>query len=193
MLRRLNAAVSIADTPEDIASAEKIIFPGVGAFDDVAERLVTSGLRAALLETIRKGTPFLGICVGMQMLVDQSNEGHAKGLGLIPGACLRFPSFLTADIRGVTRPLPVPHMGWNKLQMPREHKLFSGLPADARFYFVHSYYVQPEDERAVIAESEYGMKFAAAIESDNVFGVQFHPEKSHRFGKLILENFCALR
>jgi glutamine amidotransferase len=177
---RLNIPVVISSDAAELRKANKIILPGVGA-----ARLDRSGLRSTLEECVLgRRVPVLGVCVGMQMLSDASEEGRLPGLGWVKGQVRKFS---TIALGGSMR---VPHMGWNEVLSVRRDGLFAGLERDARFYFLHSYYFEADTEDAVIAVTEYGGKFACAVRSANVYGVQFHPEKSHGWGMRLLENFA---
>jgi imidazole glycerol-phosphate synthase subunit HisH len=178
---RLNIAVAIAQSPADVAGADKLILPGVGAFDHAMDKLDASGLREAVEEfaLVRK-RPILGVCVGMQMLTESSEEGARPGLGWLPGVVRKFEPGLD-----------LPHMGWNDVNALRRNDLFRGMD-DARFYFLHSYYVQCRDSADALAETLYGGEFCCAVNRDNIFGVQFHPEKSHHWGMRLLQNFAEL-
>lgn len=189
MLRGVCDHVGIGTTAEHIVKADKILLPGVGAFDNVASSFRKAAVSEPVMAGIAAGKPFLGICVGMQLLADSSAEGSEPGLGLVPGACERIPSGQAAPPGFPIRSLPVPHMSWNEIRVEGRHPLLDGLEG-ARFYFVHSYHVRPFDRRHVIAETDYGLALAAVIGRDNVLGVQFHPEKSHKFGMKLLDNFC---
>lgn len=183
MYSRMNIEVSFAKTPEDVARSERLILPGVGSFDDAMQRLDQSGLRPALeAAVLRDGKPLLGVCVGMQMLADTSEEGCLPGLGWVPGRVRRF------SCAG----LPLPHMGWNDVAPQREGGLFRGMENDARFYFLHSFYFECQDEEHALARTDYGGRYASAVKRGNVHGVQFHPEKSHHWGSKLLKNFAEL-
>lgn len=183
MLRRLGAEPVFVADAAGIDAARRLVLPGVGHFDAVMDRVESAGIRDALQRAaIDRGVPTLGICVGMQIMTRGSAEGHARGLGWFEGTCERFPAL--AGLR-------VPHMGWNTLAPNRHRALFNGLGPDARFYFVHSYQVRAAVPAEVAASAEYGVEFAAALAKGNVAGVQFHPEKSHRFGMRVLENFLT--
>lgn len=184
MLKFLGTPSQVTQDPETLAAAEKIILPGVGSFDAAMNRINASGLREILdrKATVEK-TPFLGICLGMQLLTLSSEEGKCAGLGWIPARAIRFPA---------SNGLKVPHMGWNHVTQHTQSPLTEGFSKEARFYFVHSYYVKAEDEKHSILKTEYGLTFDSAIQMDNIMGVQFHPEKSHRFGKKLLANFARL-
>ncbi len=169
----------VTDDPAVIERADGIVLPGVGAFRDAAANLRESGCEEVLLRRVAEGTPFLGICLGLQLLADVGYEdGEWQGLGLVPGTCERLPG-------GVK----VPHIGWNTVEYPRTSPLFDGVAESTAFYFVHSYRFVPRDEDVVIGSTEYGVRFAAAVQSGNVFAVQFHPEKSSTMGLKLLSNF----
>ncbi|MEZ0242746.1 MAG: imidazole glycerol phosphate synthase subunit HisH [Sphingomonas sp.] len=172
-------AVISAD-PETIAAASKLILPGVGHFGRAMERLHTSGIRTALDSAKERGAPILGICLGMQLLTTHSVEGDCDGLGWIDATCKRFE---------LPAPLKVPHMGWNDVAFTRPDVLTTGLEDEARFYFVHSYYVEATDESAVLGRTDYGGPFVSVVQSGNVWGFQCHPEKSHRYGLQVIRNF----
>lgn len=173
------ADVVVTDDPVIIERAEGIVLPGVGAFRDAAANLRESGCEEVLRRRVSEGVPFLGICLGLQLLADVGHEdGEWEGLGLVPGTCERLPG-------GVK----VPHIGWNTVEYPRDSRLFGGIPESTAFYFVHSYRVVPKDESTVIGSTEYGVRFAAAVQNDNVYAVQFHPEKSSTMGLKLLANF----
>lgn len=172
----------ITGDPEEIARAKGVILPGVGAFADAMRQLRELELADPLLAAIRSGKPFLGICLGMQVLFETGEEhGVHQGLGVFPGRVIKFP------------PGPkVPHMGWNRLQLKRDTPLLKGFPEGGACYFVHSFYVEPSQAEVVLATSDYGIDFPAVVGRDKVFGVQFHPEKSSGLGLKILENFGGL-
>jgi imidazole glycerol-phosphate synthase subunit HisH len=180
MLRKVGTDAVRTEEPSVLATAEAVVLPGVGAFDMGMARLRERGLVEVLGEVVDGGTPVLGICLGMQLLADGSDEGSATGLGWIPGWVRRIPA----------GPLPVPHMGWNTARALRPGSFFDVLDDDARFYFVHSYAFVPEDPGDTLAETEYGITFASAVRRGNVTGVQFHPEKSHRHGMALLRRFA---
>lgn len=182
--KRMNIPVAIARTANELEAAQRIILPGVGAFDHAIELLDASGMRAPLAEHAeRKGTPILGVCVGMQILADGSEEGMRAGLGWIPGTVRHFSA--AAESAG----LPLPHMGWNDVRPVPDQPLFADLE-DARFYFLHSYFIDCADDGHVVARADYGLEFGCAVRNGNVAGVQFHPEKSHNFGATLLKNFA---
>lgn len=171
--------VVVTGDPAAVASADGIVLPGVGAFRDAAATLRDSGLRDVVLERAAEGVPFLGICLGMQLLATTGLEdGEWTGLGIVPGVCERLPG-------GVK----VPHIGWNTVAYPRETRLFAGIPEGTAFYFVHSYHLQPVDPSWVIGATSYGIEFAAAVGRGDMYAVQFHPEKSSAAGLRLLGNF----
>ncbi|TDB39595.1 MAG: imidazole glycerol phosphate synthase subunit HisH [Actinobacteria bacterium] len=174
--------VVVTDDPEVVRAADGIVLPGVGAFRDASANLKASGLWELLLSRVAAGTPFLGICLGMQLLASVGLEdGEWEGLGMIPGTCERLPG-------GVK----IPHIGWNTVAYPRESRLFDGIPADTAFYFVHSYHLRPSDPSCIIGSTEYGVPFAAAVQAGSAYAVQFHPEKSSDMGLRLLANFGAI-
>lgn len=183
MLKRVGVSAKITDNLKEIEKAEKILLPGVGAFDAAMERLTNTELRK-ILDYKAKGekVPVLGICLGMQLLTNGSEEGQLPGLGWIPSYTYRFPA----------SELKVPHMGWNLVQKNGDSPLTESFEEDYRFYFVHSYYVKTEDEKKSILQTTYGLTFDSAIQKDNIFGAQFHPEKSHRFGMQLFKNFAKI-
>ena len=179
-----NASIVVTDDPKVVAQAARVVFPGQGAMPDCMRELDARGLRSAVLEAARS-KPFLGICIGLQMLFQHSAEGDVDGLGILPGQVVRFEHNLR-DAQGSK--LKVPHMGWNQVHHA-EHPLWQGIAQDARFYFVHSYYVQTDDKALVQASSDYPQPFVCAVARNNLFAVQFHPEKSHAAGLQLLKNF----
>ena len=183
-LRFLDAEVCITRDANEIEAAEKVVLPGVGAFGDAMNKLYQYQLVETIRNVIEKGTPFLGICLGMQLLFERSEESMGvEGLGILKGEILRIP-----DSQG----LKVPHIGWNALSFPNEGRLFRGISEESYVYFVHSYYLKAEDARIVTATTEYGTHIHASVEKDNVFACQFHPEKSSDIGLRILENFIHI-
>jgi glutamine amidotransferase len=181
MARRIGQEAELSADPERIASAERLLLPGVGAFDTATDKLRSGGFDAAIHEFARAGRPLLGICLGMQLLLDASEEGTSAGLGLIPGGSVRFD-----DSSGIR----VPHMGWNQLIVRKPAAIVEGLPTNHRFYFVHSYRVVVSDERDELAGSDYGGEFTSMVQRENVTGAQFHPEKSHAFGMQMLDQWA---
>ena len=181
---RVGAAAEIADRPGQVAAAERLVLPGVGAFRDAIAELRRQDMVGPVLDHVAAGKPFLGICLGLQLLFDVSYEdGEHEGLGLLRGRVERF-----ADVPG----LKVPHMGWNRLRRTGDFAAFDGIPDDGHFYFVHSYHVVPEDEAVVAARTDYGQPFVSVVAAGNLFATQFHPEKSQRHGLRLLQNFAAL-
>jgi glutamine amidotransferase len=179
-------SIVVTDDPQQVAQAARVVFPGQGAMPDCMRELDARGLRAAVLEAAH-AKPFLGICIGLQMLFERSAEGEVAGLGILAGQVVRFPAKQRDDRGGK---LKVPHMGWNQVHHnDPEHPLWRGIAQDARFYFVHSYYVEPQDEQLVQASSDYPRPFACAVGRGNLFAVQFHPEKSQEAGLTLLKNF----
>lgn len=186
MLKKLGVQTSLSQDPNEIREAEKLILPGVGAFDSGMDNLDASGLRQALdFAALAKKTTILGICLGMQLLFEHSDEGSAAGLAWVPGKVRRFKFDSAAGQK-------VPHMGWNRVISTGRSPLFSGLDENPRFYFVHSFYAEPRDAADSIAVCEYGHSFCCAVQRENILGVQFHPEKSHRFGLRLLRNFADM-
>ncbi len=185
--KQLHLPVEVAKNPDDLSGATKLVLPGVGAFDHAILRLNDSGMRQQLDDMVLKQKiPVLGICVGMQILSDSSDEGTLPGLGWVPGNVKAF------EFESQISNLPLPHMGWNDLSANSNCRLFSGLELGASFYFLHSYYfecLQPENS---IAITFYGQNFTCAVAADNIYGVQFHPEKSHQSGLVVLKNFAEL-
>ena len=179
----------ITDDPAKIVSAERVIFPGVGAAGAAMEVMAQRGLDKALKEVFAAGTPMLGICVGCQIIMDSSQENDTSCLGLIPGSARAFSDTMPVD-HDQGGYLKVPHMGWNGLEIVRDHPLFAGVGKADEFYFVHSFYPVPDSEDAVFGTTDYGICFASAVGKDNLFATQFHLEKSGKPGLLILKNFC---
>ena len=178
------ADIIVTNEPEVVAGAARVVFPGQGAMPECMRELEARGLRDAVLLAARS-RPFLGICVGLQMLFEHSAEGDVAGLGILHGNVARFASGMR-DAQG--NKLKVPHMGWNQVHHV-QHPLWEGVAQDERFYFVHSYFVNPQDTSLVQATSQYPQSFVCAVAKDNLFGVQFHPEKSHTAGLKLLQNF----
>ena len=175
-------SVSVSSAPEDILRADSVVLPGVGAFSTGMKNLEELGLIPAIIETVKKGRPFLGICLGMQLMFEKSREGaKCPGIGLLKGEVKRFDSRLR-----------VPHVGWNTVRTVRSSSLFQEILDGSHFYFVHSYYAQPCDRKIILGTTQYGIEFASAIQKDNIFLTQFHPEKSHEKGLRLLSNFCSL-
>ena len=180
----LGEEVVITRDPEILLQAEKVILPGVGAFGDAMEKLDAYGLVDVIHQIVEKKIPFLGICLGLQLLFESSDETPGvEGLGILKGKIVAIPH---------DKGLKIPHIGWNSLSFPNEGRLFRGLSENAYVYFVHSYYLQAEEEEIVKAATEYGVTIHASVEKDNVFACQFHPEKSSTVGRKILQNFLAI-
>lgn len=184
-------SVVVTSNPDDVINAERVVFPGQGAMPDCMRELDARGLREAVMYAAQH-KPFLGICIGLQMLFEQSEEGNAAGLGLFKGSVKRFAAAEMKDSEG--NKLKVPHMGWNQVYQTKNsqsqpHVLWQGIEDGARFYYVHSYYVQPDDESLIAGYSEYPHRFTCAIAKNNLFAVQFHPEKSASAGLQLLSNF----
>lgn len=176
--------VHVVRWPGELHGVDRIILPGVGAFGAGMEQLEKQGLVDPLRDVLRSGIPYLGICLGMQFLFEYSNEmGWHRGLGILPGHVTRFPDTIN---------LKIPHMGWNQLQYTRSSPLLDKLPEDSCAYFVHSYYCVPENAADILITAEYGIPFAAGVQHDNIYGVQFHPEKSQSVGLRILSNFLRI-
>lgn len=186
MIRHVGGKAEVTSEASSVLAAEKILLPGVGSFDHAVNRLTALGLLDPLKHAAQSGIPLLGICLGMQLLADDSEEGTLQGLGLIPGHVRRF------RFDGENAKLKIPHMGWNRVQPARQHRLTQGLEQDARFYFVHSYYYDCQANKDVLFETTYGDRFTSGVQRGNVTGVQFHPEKSHRFGMQLIRNFQEL-
>ncbi|MBP9712856.1 MAG: imidazole glycerol phosphate synthase subunit HisH [Sterolibacterium sp.] len=178
--------VLVTDRAADIAAADRVVMPGQGAMPDCMRELEARGLRDAVIQAAAS-KPFLGICVGLQMLFGPAEEGHVSGLSILPGRVPRFPheKMIAAD----GSRLKVPHMGWNEVRPTRAHPLWTNIADDARFYFVHSYYVAPDEQALTASLTDYGIPFTSAVTRDHIFAVQFHPEKSARDGLQLLANF----
>ena len=183
-LKTLGQEVVVTRDPEVILNADKVILPGVGAFGDAMGKLHDYGLVEVIHKVVEKNTPFLGICLGLQLMFESSEETPGvEGLGILKGKIVKIPE--NGDLK-------IPHMGWNSLHFQNEGRLFANLPQDSYVYFVHSYYLQADDESIVKATTDYSTCIHASVEKDNVFACQFHPEKSSDVGLTILKNFCEL-
>jgi glutamine amidotransferase len=180
--------VTVTSDARVVERAARVVFPGQGAMRDCMREMDARGLRGALMAAARE-KPFLGICIGLQMLFDHSEEGDTPGLGLLPGKVRRFPAAEMSDAQG--NKLKVPHMGWNEVHQSVAHPMWNGIPDATRFYFVHSYFCEPVRSELVAAYSLYPFAFTCAAASGNIFAVQFHPEKSHDAGLRLLANFAA--
>lgn len=187
-LRAAGADAFVSDDPEAIRTADAVVLPGVGSFADAMAYMRESGQADAVVESVRAGRPFLGICLGMQLLFERGEEGAScgewvEGLGLLRGSCVRFPAC----------GLKIPHVGWDDVSITAQGKeLFSGVSNGSHFYFTHSYIVEPDSEDVVACWTDYGVRFAAAVANDMVFGCQFHPEKSSGKGREVLRNFVRI-
>jgi glutamine amidotransferase len=187
MLKKIGVSARVSSDAHEIEAAEKLILPGVGAFDTGMLRLRELGLLDILdSKALVRKAPILGVCLGMQLLTKESEEGLLPGLGWIDGKAIRF----RFDPKQSN--LKIPHMGWNSVTIHREGSLFKGMDQDVRFYFVHSYHVVCNDEQDVLATTDYGYGFVSAVQRENIMGAQFHPEKSHKFGMKLLRNFVEL-
>ena len=184
---RLKIPFQIADYPEQIQGSEKIILPGVGAFDETIAMLNDSGFRSILdHEALVNMVPVLGICVGMQILANKSEEGSLQGLGWINGNVKKIDSTLLNS-----KP-KIPHLGWNSIKVAKVSKLFNNVEGEEGFYFLHTYYFECEDQANILSTTHYGKSFASSVNNKNIYGVQFHPEKSHQNGVNLLKNFASL-
>ena len=178
--------VFVTSDPARVAAAERVVFPGQGAMPDCMRELDVRGLRPAVMQAAAS-KPFLGICIGQQMLFDHSAEGDVPGLGILRGEVVRFPDAAMQGADGLR--LKVPHMGWNEVWQCQPHPMWDGIPDGERFYFVHSYFVAPADDDIVAAQIDYGLRFTSAVARANIFAAQFHPEKSAAAGLRLLANF----
>ena len=184
MLKKIGAHAVVSSDPAVVEKADKLILPGIGAFDAGMKNLETRGLIPLLnYRVLEQKTPILGVCLGMQLLCKRSEEGQLPGLGWLDAEVIRF------KFDGNIANLKIPHMGWNTLTVRQPYPLFADLEAENRFYFVHSYHVVCADRGNVLAQTNYGFDFASAVVKDNIMGVQFHPEKSHKFGMRLYKNF----
>lgn len=183
-LEAVGAQIKITQNPEDIKKSKAIVLPGVGAFRDCMQNLTNLGLLSTLKEEILNGKPYLGICLGMQILFSESEEfGFCKGLDILKGKVIRFK--LAKDYK-------IPHMGWNTVKIKKKSKILDQIPDNSYFYFVHSYYVVPEQDKVIAGVTNYGMDFTSMIIHENIFATQFHPEKSQKTGLKLLSNFIQL-
>lgn len=184
---KLKVPYIIASTPEQVVGANKLFLPGVGAFDETISKLDSTGFRKVLdKEVLENKVPIMGICVGMQILADSSEEGSCKGLGYIKGKVKKIDSNL------ILQKPKLPHLGWNSIEVIKESNLLKDIDPVFGFYFLHTYYFECEDQNNVLATTNYGATFASAVYNENVFGIQFHPEKSHHNGVTLLHNFANL-
>lgn len=176
---KVGVKAAVASNPAQVDTADGVVLPGVGAFADAMANLRSTGMDSAIYRALAAGKPFLGICLGLQLLFETSEEwGVSKGLGVLPGRVRRLPEGLK-----------IPHMGWNQLEIKRSDPLLAGIPEHSSFYFVHSYFVDPAEEDLALALSEYGKHFVCVVGKGKVYGIQFHPEKSSTLGLKILDNF----
>ena len=185
MVSKTGHKAEVSKDPKVLLSASKIILPGVGSFDAAIERLRLEKLDQVVVEAAKRGTPILGVCLGMQLLMNKSEEGKLPGLGLIEGIARKF------NVADSEESLLIPHMGWNEVNVAKSSRYIPSLGIDDRYYFVHSYYVETLRHQDTLGLTTYGRTFASAIEKDNVIGVQFHPEKSHKFGARLLSEFVS--
>jgi glutamine amidotransferase len=191
-VERAGYEARVSADPQEVLDASKVILPGVGAFRDCMRNLEESNLLEPVIRSIEAGKPFLGICLGLQLLFGESDEfGLHKGMGVLPGRVQRFPDDIKDPQTG--QPYPIPHMGWNTIQIKKETPLFAGIESGSFFYFVHSYYALPQDPTDVAATTPYGIEFACAVQRANIHAVQFHPEKSQAVGLRLLRNFGGLK
>ena len=180
--------ILVTDQRQEILSADRIVFPGQGAMGQCMQQLKDSGLDNIVQESVST-KPFLGICLGLQLLMQESDEdGGVKGLGIIPGKVVRFPDNVKDEHGDICK---IPHMGWNRVNQQKQHPLWKNIEDSARFYFVHSYYVQAENDEDIAATTNYATKFTSAVARENVFATQFHPEKSQHAGLTLLKNFMS--
>lgn len=179
-------AADVTRDTEELMNSDGLVLPGVGAFGDCMKNLEEYGLTEPIKTFIKSGKPFLGICLGLQLLFERSEESPGvKGLGILRGEVVRFPQFESENLK-------VPHMGWNQMEAERETPMLRGIPPESRFYFVHSYFPNPRDEEIVLGKTFYGMEFTSAVCKENITAFQFHPEKSSDLGLKILENFALM-
>ena len=189
-LQSLNVPCVVTDRVDELKRAERVIFPGVGAAGEAMRNLLEKGLAGCIRELYASGKPFLGICLGTQVIFEYSEEDdRTVCLGIVPGGVKRFPEGMTE--KGDA--LKIPHMGWNRVQFRGSHPLFAGIPRNAEFYFVHSYYVKPDDDGVIATTTGYGIEFCSSVWKDNIVATQFHPEKSQDVGLRILKNFAEIK
>ena len=183
-IEHVGANVKVTRNPQDLKDAKGIVLPGVGAFKDAVRNLKEFGLWEAIIREVEKGKPFLGICLGLQLLFEKSYEfGETEGFGFIEGEVVRFE--LPKDFK-------IPHMGWNQVYKKKDSELLKNIKEGEFFYFVHSYYVKPKNKNVVLTETDYGIYFTSSIEKENIFATQFHPEKSQKAGQKLLKNFVNI-
>ena len=185
MFKKIGVSSKITSDLEEIKAAQKLLLPGVGSFDKAMQKINSSGIREILDQKVLvEKTPILGICLGMQLLTNRSDEGQEKGLGYISASAKKFVFS--------NKKMKVPHMGWNVVSKTTESQLTTDFQEESRFYFVHSYYVEVEHQKNSILKTNYGLEFDSAIQNENIYGAQFHPEKSHKFGMKLFENFSKI-
>ncbi len=183
-IEHVGADVKITRNPQDLKDAKGIVLPGVGAFKDAVRNLKEFGLWEIIIREVEKGKPFLGICLGLQLLFEKSYEfGETEGFGFIEGEVVRFE---------LPKEFKIPHMGWNQVYKKKDSELLKNIKEGEFFYFVHSYYVRPENKNVVLTETDYGIYFTSSIEKENIFATQFHPEKSQKAGQKLLKNFVSI-
>ena len=186
MIKRVGGKAFIASSPQELEKAERIILPGVGSFDSGMGKLEASGMIEMLNKKVLvEKVPFLGICLGAQLCTKGSEEGTSKGLGWFDADTLKFKFNKEQNLK-------LPHMGWNYVKACKEHPILNELPQNSRFYFVHKYYLQAQNKQDILFSSEYGSTFASGLQKDNIIALQFHPEKSHKYGMRVMENFINL-
>jgi glutamine amidotransferase len=191
-LERAGCDAQVTADPQEVLDASKIILPGVGAFRNCMHNLEELHLLEPVIRSIEAGKPFLGICLGLQLLFEESDEfGIHQGMGVLPGKVTRFPEAIRDP--ETNQPYPIPHMGWNTVEIKKEIPLFAGIENNSFFYFVHSYYALPQDPKDIAATTPYGIEFACAVQRANIYAVQFHPEKSQGKGLQLLRNFGRLK
>ena len=191
-LERVGYGAQVTSDPRKVKDASKLILPGVGAFRDCMLNLESLNLLGAVVKSIEAGKPFLGICLGLQLLFEQSDEfGPQRGMAILSGRVTKFPEGIQDPDSGER--YPIPHMGWNTVELKKEIPLFKGIESGSYFYFVHSYYPIPEDPKDIAATTPYGIEFVCAVQRDNIHAVQFHPEKSQEVGLRLLTNFGELK
>jgi glutamine amidotransferase len=191
-VERTGYEAQVTADPQEVLDASQIILPGVGAFRDCMHNLEELHLLEPVIRSIEAGKPFLGICLGLQLLFEESDEfGLHRGMRILPGKVTKFPEDIQDPETG--QPYPIPHMGWNTIEIKKEIPLFAGIESGSFFYFVHSYYAIPQDHTDIAATTPYGIEFACAVQRDNLYAVQFHPEKSQEIGLRLLRNFGGLR
>ena len=188
MIRKCGSNALLTNSYEDVLNSKKIILPGIGSFDQAIKSLRKFSLDKAICEALNNGSYLLAICVGMQMLFDSSEEGNLKGLSLIKGKIKKFKFNTNTN----TNKLPIPHMGWNNIDLKKKSRLFSDQTEKNRVYFAHSYYAVCQNTEDELSSTNYSFEFTSSVEKNNIFGVQFHPEKSHKFGVKLFKNFISL-